>query len=436
LAPVDGASLAFFRVAFGLILTWEVVRYFDNGWIFDYWIGPSFHFTYWGFDWVAPWPGDGMFWHWRALGLLALLITVGLAYRAAAALFFVGFAYVFLLDKAWYLNHAYLIILLALLLAVVPAHRTFSLDARFRPRVRAAPTPAWAIWLLRAQIGLVYFFGGIAKLNGDWLRGEPLRSWLAGQPDFPLLGPLFDDEWLVRMFTYGGLTLDLLAAPLLLWRRTRLFAFAALVFFHVTNSQLFSIGIFPWLALAATTIFFEPDWPRRLWGFLTGPRRPAPPLAARPAGRFSRPLVAFLALYLGIQVLMPLRHWVYPGSVHWTEEGHRFSWHMKLRDKEVRELSFAAYDPASGERVDVNPAAYLTERQIDKMGGRPDMLRQFARHVSRELERTRGRRYEVRVHALVALNDRRPQLLVDPKADLASAPDGPFRSAAWIMPLR
>jgi len=32
--------------------------------------------------------------------------------------------------------------------------------------------------------------------------------------------------------------------------------------------------------------------------------------------------------------LVPLRHLLYPGYVSWNEQGHRFAWQMKLRDKE------------------------------------------------------------------------------------------------------
>src|SRR6266480_1954295 len=59
-SPVDIASIAIFRIAFGLILLWEVVRYFQNGWIREYFIDPQFHFSYYGLDWVKPLPGDSM----------------------------------------------------------------------------------------------------------------------------------------------------------------------------------------------------------------------------------------------------------------------------------------------------------------------------------------------------------------------------------------
>ena len=49
--------------------------------------------------------------------------------NAPAALFFLGFAYVQLVDVATYLNHYYLALLLAGLLAISPAGRAFSIDA-------------------------------------------------------------------------------------------------------------------------------------------------------------------------------------------------------------------------------------------------------------------------------------------------------------------
>ncbi len=235
-APVDIAFLVLFRIAFGGIMLWQVWRYFDYGWIQRYYIDPLFHFSYFGFGWVQPWAGDGMYFHFYALGVLAAFIMVGLWYRVSAALFFLGFTYVFLLDQAHYLNHFYLISLISLLMIFLPAHRALSLDALLRPSLRSKTVPAWPLWLLRAQIGIALFYGGLAKLNVDWLRGEPMRMWLADRTAFPLVGHLFTEEWMVYFISYGGLLYDLLAVPFLLWRRTRLAAFAVTVFFHVSNS--------------------------------------------------------------------------------------------------------------------------------------------------------------------------------------------------------
>ena len=97
-APVDGASLAIFRIGFGAVMLWEVWRYFTFGWIDFYWVEPRFHFTYSGFEWIRPWPGVGMDLHWLALGILAACIMFGAKYRISTVLFVVGFTYVCLLD--------------------------------------------------------------------------------------------------------------------------------------------------------------------------------------------------------------------------------------------------------------------------------------------------------------------------------------------------
>ncbi len=45
-APVDNASLVFFRLAFGLLMLWNVVRYIVVGRVNEYYVEPGFHFKY------------------------------------------------------------------------------------------------------------------------------------------------------------------------------------------------------------------------------------------------------------------------------------------------------------------------------------------------------------------------------------------------------
>lgn len=178
-------------------MLWQVCRYFHYGWIKGNWIDPIFHFTYYGFGWIRPWPGDGMYLHWLALGALSILIILGLWYRVSVTLFCLGFTFTFLLEQARYLNHYYLICLISFLMIFIPAHRVVSIDAWRDPAIRSYTAPAWALWLLRAQFGIVYFYAGLAELDGDWLHGKPIRMWLAGHHDYPLIGPFVDREWTV-----------------------------------------------------------------------------------------------------------------------------------------------------------------------------------------------------------------------------------------------
>ena len=263
-APVDIASLVFFRIAFGLLMLRMVQLVWSLDRISQWWVEPSFLFKYPGFSWVHPWPGNGLYVHWILLGLFALFLTVGFLYRISAALFFLSHAYFFLLDQGRYVNHTYLICLFSFLLIFAPAHRAFSIDAWLWPKLRSSSAPAWSLWLLRAQMGVVYFFAGVAKIAPDWLHGEPMRTWLKQQIHFPLLARVLHEEWAAYSASYASLVIDLLIVPFLLWRRTRFVAFCVAVIFHLLNAQIFPLDIFPWLAIAGTTLFLSPNWPRRI----------------------------------------------------------------------------------------------------------------------------------------------------------------------------
>jgi hypothetical protein len=260
---VDASSLAFFRVAFGVIMLVECWRFWSKGWIERYYMRPDFFFKYYGFEWVEPWPDSGMVWHFALLALLSLLITLGFLYRFAAIAFFFAFSYVFLLDQARYLNHFYLVMLIAVNMMLVPANRFFAVDASLWPRLRSATVPAWSVWLFRLQFEVMYIYAGIVKINPDWLRLEPMGMWLSRRDDMPLVGELFNQDWVVALAAYGSIALHIVGAPLLLVRRARGWVMAIYFAFHLANHFLFRIGIFPWVAMAGTLLFLEPDWPRR-----------------------------------------------------------------------------------------------------------------------------------------------------------------------------
>jgi vitamin K-dependent gamma-carboxylase len=438
--PVDISFLVSFRIIFGGIMLWEVYRYFANGWITRYFVEPALNFPYYGFSWVKPWPGNGMYIHFFVLGVAAACVMAGFLYRIAAPVFFLGFTYTFLLDQTRYMNHFYLVCLVSFLMCFLPANRAFSLDALLRRKLRSDVVPAWTLWLLRIQVGIPYFYGGIAKLNSDWIHGgEPMRTWLRPLRPVPALGPLLTSEFVVYAFVYSGLLLDLLVVPLLLWRRTRPFAFAAAIAFNLINALIFDIGIFPWMMLGTLLIFFPPDLMRRLIrGILSeGESNKVEPVAETntngPLLASQKVVVGVLAAYVAFQVLMPLRHYLYPGNVSWTEEGHNFAWHMKLRTK-VGEAVFTVTHSASGQTWTINPQDYLKRHQVMKMSTKPELLLQFAHHLAETKRREGFEGVEVRAQAMVSLNGRQPQLMIDPNVDLTKQQSS-LLPTPWIMPL-
>jgi vitamin K-dependent gamma-carboxylase len=435
--PVPVAPLVYFRILFGLVMIVEVARYVGYEWVDDLFLDAEVQFKYFGFGWVRQWPGRWLDLHFLAVGALAAMMAAGALYRIAAALFFLAFSYIFLLEQSNYLNHLYLVCLLGLVMAVLPAHRALSFDA-LRPGRFATHVPAWTLGVLLFQIAVPYFFGGIAKVNADWLRGEPVRFWMRGA-NYPVVGGWPGTEPGVWFISYGGLLFDLLIVPALLWRRTRVLAVLAAAGFHLFNAIAFDIGIFPWLMLGALPLFLPLRWWERVndrWVVATSRPNDHPvPLAVAPTGWTARRrlVAALLLAFVAVQILVPLRHWLYPGSVHWTEEGHHFAWHMMLRTKQGS-ATFIVSHPLLPEPVRVDPASVLTPRQQRKMSTHPDMVVQFAHHLAKDFAREGYPGAEVRADVRVALNGRPRRPLVDPAVNLAAV-ERTLGPADWILPL-
>ncbi len=447
--PVDIASAVFFRIAFAGIMLWHVLIFFRKDWIRLFFIEPAFHPSFYGFGWVKPWPGELMYVHFAVLGVAAAMMLVGLWYRVAAVVVWLAFTQTSLIDRTLFQNHYYLMSLASFLMIFIPAHRAFSVDALIRRGLRRDDVPAWTVWMLRFLVAIPYFYGGLAKLNPDWLRGWPLRIWLAERTDFPVIGRYFAEEWCVYFFTYAGLIFDLAVVPLLLWRPTRLPAFLAAVIFHVTNSQLFEIDVFPWMMIGSTLVYFPPSWPRTVLrklhlnpGEFTAPPSDVP----RASAARQTWTVALLGLFVAVQVLVPLRHYLYPGPVWWTNEGYSFGWLMKSRNQVVA-VRYYLKDRQTGQTGIVDLGRYLSMNQIPRLGGDVDMVLEFAHFLQEELHEEGHDQVEIRALVLASLNGRTPQLLIDPSVDLTQEEPAfwhnslilpltePLRETPWNLPL-
>ena len=412
----------------------------------------DFTFSYYGFEWVTSLP-EPLFSLYFIVGFaLGIAVALGWRFRFTAPLFALAFTYLFLLEKAHYLNHAYLFVWLCWLLALTPAWREWSLDVRRRPRDWSPVVPAWSLYVFVLTMGLVYFWGGIAKINADWLlRAMPLKMWLAARADMPVLGPLWAREETAYVMAWGGMLLDLTVPFLLLHKRLRWLALAFLLFFHATNHLLFNIGIFPYLSMVLTSLFFAPDWPKRAVAMLAAPANWAGARVQRwreqwrrvtaavsPTAdfwqfrpRYVRPIVGGLALLIALHCFLPLRHWLFTGDVNWSEEGHRYSWRMMLRSKQGYG-SYRLVDRATGTTETVRPQETLEPRQYRKMATHPDMILQYA-HYLRDERAALGQDVAVYGEFFVRLNGRRRQRYVDPAVDLAGVEWCWFCHKDWVL---
>jgi vitamin K-dependent gamma-carboxylase len=433
--PIPIGPIVYFRIVFGLSFCAWATKMIAEGWFSRYYVEPVFHLKYPGFAWVGVWPREWMQWHVLVLLAASIGVAVGLTYRLSALLVAIGFTQLFLADKTLYQNHYYLISLLSWIAVILPAGNALSVDGLLRPAIRSNVAPAWTLWLVRFQIAVPYIYGGIAKLDADWLRGQPMRTSLAARSDAPLVGPFLGQEWCLWLIVYGGLLFDLLIVPALLWQKTRPLAFVLVLAFHLTNAAVFDIGVFPWLMGLLTVIFFPPKLLQRLLRLESAvPGEQLPVESTAPGTRTLRPFGAIvLGIYVLLQLILPLRHFAYPGPANWTEQGHYFAWHMMLRGKQCG-LRLHATDPATGRAGTIDLRDYLSEHQTARCARDPDMIYQLCQFIRNDLAQRGYGNLEIRALALASLNGRKPQLLIDPMVDLAAA-EPPGLGCPWIMPL-
>ncbi|WP_339814882.1 HTTM domain-containing protein [uncultured Imperialibacter sp.] len=430
------APLVIFRMLFGILMALSTIRFAAKGWISELYIEPRYFFTFYGFEWVKPLPGIGMYFVFALIFISAVTIALGWRYRLSAIVFFLSFTYVELIDKTNYLNHYYAISLVSFLLIFMPAHRRFSIDSHRNPKLFSGQTPSWAPFLLKFQLGVVYFFAGVAKLNADWLlEAQPLKIWLPAKSNLPLIGSILEEPWAAYLLSWGGALYDLLIVFFLLWAKSRPIAYGFVVVFHVLTYLLFpGIGMFPFIMVGLTLIYFSADFHEKVLGKLEDLFSIQPPV--QQPGSSSQALTGVwrmaVVLFVSWQLLMPMRYVLYPGPLFWREEGYRFSWRVMLMEK-AGTVTFHVHDQASGRKGQVAAYEYLTPQQEKMMATQPDMILQFAHFLAEELKRKGLVDPEIRAESAVSLNGRRSRPLIDPTVNLVRQQES-FSPKTWILP--
>ncbi|WP_420576857.1 HTTM domain-containing protein [Ekhidna sp.] len=455
------APLAVFRIFFGLMMCASIIRFWANGWIEKLYIEPSFFFSYYGFEWVKP-LGNYTYLLFIICGLSALAVMVGFRYRLSIIAFFLSFTYIELMDKTTYLNHYYFISLLSFLMIFLPAGQCFSVDARRNGSQDYVPK--WSLDSIKLLLGIVYFYAGLAKLNSDWLfRAMPLKIWLPGKYDIPILGDFLHQEWIIYAFSWGGAIYDLCIPFLLLWRRTRLIAFALVVVFHVLTRVLFPIGMFPYIMIVSALIFFDSNLHERILktinkiisvisnavrnlldkkdstnkedrSFATSAYRSGRlKMTSRENSKTPKWKLTLLTIFFTIQLLLPWRYLLYPDELFWTEEGFRFSWRVMLMEK-AGYANFKIVDRTNDETFYIDNTDFLTSFQEKQMSFQPDFILEYAHHLQDHFA-SQGKEVEIYVESFVALNGRRSQPYIDPSVDLTKQKDS-FKHKNWILPFK
>ena len=428
--PVDNSPLILFRMIFGLLLFLEAWGAIATGWVKKAFITPNYNFPFLDFWWLEPLPGYGMYAYYIIMGLAGLMVMLGFYYRWGIAIYAFMWAGVYLMQKTNYNNHYYLLMLLNFMMWMVPAHRYASLDVKRRPEIKSLTCPQWCLWLFAANMAVVYFYASVAKMYPEWIEAKPISIWFKAKEHYWLIGPVLALPWFQSFVAWGGILYDLLIGPGLIWKKTRVYAFVGSILFHLFNSAVFQVGIFPYLGIAIGVFFFEPEVVRRTFF------KKKPSLEGKSIDPYMYPVKSWLAYgiaaYLVIHALLPLRHWLYPGNVNWTEEGHRLSWHMMLRVK-TGHVNFVVEDKDTGEKWNVKPREYLTAKQSRVIASRPDMLWQFVQILKKDYRERGHENISIFAKGSVSLNGSKYQALYDPEYDLAGAEWHRFKPSEWLL---
>lgn len=424
--PVDIRPLAIFRIAFGLLMFASTLRFMLKGWVDEFYLQPNFHFHYYGFEWVEPLGKMAMYTVFVALLILSLFIALGFLYRLSIVLFFCLFTYVELIEKALYLNHYYFVSLMSFLLIFLPLHRSISVDVKLFPKLSCEQLPYWMVFVIQLQLGVVYFFAGIAKLKYDWLlEALPLKIWLNARTDFPVLGQLFGQHWFAYLMSWGGALFDLTIVFFLWNYRSRKWAYSLVVFFHLLTYFLFNIGMFPFIMMGATLIFFRPQDFNKL-----AQTKPKPEAKTYQTTRKKIYLIGFSCFFV-IQFLMPLRHLIYSGNVLWTEEGFRYAWNVMLVEKTAY-IEYRIQNTQTGQEKVIYPKDYLNAVQYKQMSFQPDMILEFAHYLGKLEQTKNGHSVAVYADCFVSMNGRPNQQFIDPRVDLLKEREH-LGAKKWIL---
>ena len=425
---IDNSGLIVFRIIFGLLCFLEAFGAIFTGWIRRTLIEPDFTFSFIGFEWLQPLPGNWMYAYYAIMGLFGLFIMLGYKYRLSMFMFALMWTATYLMQKSSYNNHYYLLMLLSFLMIFLPANRYASIDAKLNPSLKSNSMPSWCKWFFVLQLFILYSYASAAKFYPDWLDGTVMKILMRSKADFYVVGELLQEDIVHYILAYGGILFDGLIIPLLLIKQTRKYAFFASIFFHLFNSFIFHIGIFPYMSLAFSLFFFEPKTIKNI--FLK--RKIYYNDNAVIVPKYSTILLSVFSIYFIIQIALPLRHHFFKDDVLWTEEGHRLSWRMMLRAKSGR-TNYKVVDANTGREIPIRLSDYLTRKQQRSASTKPDVIWQFAQHLKHDFA-NKGIPIKVYVNAFIRVNGKPRKQLIDPEVDLANEEWHHFKHHNWILP--
>lgn len=450
-SKVNGSTLGVFRLLFGLLLLEEFI-YFHEYFLFSL-SDSKILFSYDGFRWLEMLPIELISPFFYLMMLSSILLALGVFTRLNNIIVLLGFSYAFFIDKGHYNNHYYFYFLLLSLMLFVDCSW-----GGLQNKMKNLTVPYWQLLILQLQLFIVYFYGGIAKLDLDWLQGVPMNVWIYGiTSDFPeFIQSIYRTDTATIVFSYIGLIFDLLVGFALFSRKFKRPFLIPIALFHLQNFVYFNIGTFPFAMLAATILFANPKYGeiiynsvreglflkiikflknkplRNTWNWFRTKSTEvnfAKPLdTPRQKSSF---VYFFLSVWFLFQFTFPFRHILYEGHPSWTGEGHLFAWRMMLVDT-ADGIRFWIEDKKTKTRYPVAIEHYMNYRQFYKMTRTPKEFLTIAHFIRDKVKDKTGEDPIVKMEVYKSVNFRPPMLLNDTTLNYSKVEYHAIKPATWI----
>ncbi|XP_017863468.1 PREDICTED: vitamin K-dependent gamma-carboxylase [Drosophila arizonae] len=442
--PVDGAALGVFRMLYGAAMLIDIAEERGGGQL-DVRFGEPHHCHFPLFNGIHALDYPLMGCVYLAMWLGAMGIALGYRFRISCLSFVTCYWYIFLLDKPAWNNHSYLFGLVGTLLLFTRANCYCSLDSWLHPELRRA-VPYWNYFLIKFQFFVLYMYAGLKKFSFEWLSGYAMTSlsqhWVFAPFRQVLDGELIDlliIHWFTAFF-------DLSIAFFMTCEKTRLLVTPFMISFHLMNSRLFVIGMFPWVCLAEVPLFYSFDWPRRLWR----PTKPGSSAVEAPIKAPSQTSPGFgaqlrsclILFYCALQLFLPYSHFITKGYNNWTNGLYGYSWDMMVHSYDTVLTSVKIVDNNNQQVHHLNPYAFT---EYDRWTKYADMAVQYAKCIEKNIHEDMDRNpknspltsknISIYFDIWCAMNGRFQQRTFDPRVDLLKAPWSPFKRTPWSLPL-
>lgn len=418
-------------------------------------------------------------------------IMLGFCFKFACACFVIPYWYIFILDKSFWNNHTYLYGLVATLLWTTNANSYFALDAQ-TTRNKIQTIPLWNYFIIKFQFFVLYFLAGLKKSSREWLEGYSMSNlshhWVF-DPFKLFLTTEQTDFFIVHWF---GFLFDLTVGFWMLFERTRIPAMIFCAAFHLMNSRLFSIGMFPYVCLATMPLFCNVNWPRKLINYHKFSRQKSPKvikdidivenksqtsivdnsLANRVINKLQKPtniakinlnvktkkttkkqkfVVFFLIIYIILQFFLPYSHFITKGYNNWVPGLYGYSWDMMVYSWDTILIVIRVHDNENNEDHFIDPRAWV---QSDRWSKHGDMVIQYSHCLKENLLRRKDEvlnsskkmadvkewsklsaNLSIYVDVRCSLNGRFQQRVFDPNVDILKVNWHPLKPVSFLMPL-